>query len=220
MIGEGPNVDFSPPAGGFPLGDYTLTLKVADSLGNEDSATRTFTIVEDADNDGLTAAEEALPCVTQIRSTRATDLDPMNAFRDDDNADGIPNVDDPAICTAAAIYEAIVDIDADMVKNQPLGVITGFVTLRYRPITAVNGSDRQDLEHQRDHGEHPGAAVERRQERRRDRQVRQERRHRVHERPQHRYGLCVDHDQRTVRRKHLDVRGQRPDERALMKGER
>ena len=40
----------------------------------------------------------------------------------------------------ATLYEAIVDVDAEMVKNQPLGVITGFVTLRYRPITAVNGA--------------------------------------------------------------------------------
>ena len=95
--------------------------------------------MEDADNDGLTAAEEALPCVTFDPFYASDDLDPLNAFRDDDS-DGIPNVDDTAICTAATSYEAIVDIDAEMVKNQPLGVITGFVTLRYRPITAVNGA--------------------------------------------------------------------------------
>jgi hypothetical protein len=139
VTGEGPHVDFSPPADGFPLGNYTLTLKVADSLGNEDSATRAFTIVEDADNDGLTAAEEALPCVTRDLFYTSNDLDPLNAFRDDDS-DGIPNVDDVAICTAAALYEATVDVDADMVLSQPLGVVTAFVQLRYRPITAVNGS--------------------------------------------------------------------------------
>ena len=70
-------------------------------------------------------------------------LDPLNAFRDGDR-DGIPNVDDPALCTPTATYEAIVDIDAEMVKSQPLGVVTGFITLRNRPATAsltqVNGS--------------------------------------------------------------------------------
>ena len=144
VTGEGPNVDFSPPANGFPLGDYTLTLKVADSAGNEDTATRTFTIVEDADNDGLTAAEEAQGCVTNDPTfveppAYEPDQDPLNSFRDGD-LDGIPNIDDPAACTAATVYEAIVDVDADMVKSQPLGVITGFVKLRYRPITAVNGA--------------------------------------------------------------------------------
>ena len=140
--GEGQIVDFSPLANGFPLGDYRLTLTVADSLGNDDSAERFFTIVEDADNDGLTAAEEALGCITYDPFYAGPDQDPLNAFRDDDvgGGDGIPNVDDPDICTRATTYEATVDIDANMVLSQPLGVITGFVQLRYRPITAVNGS--------------------------------------------------------------------------------
>jgi hypothetical protein len=137
--GEGPIVDFSPPANGFPTGDYRLTLTVADALGNEDSAERLFTIVADTDNDGMTDDEEnAASCITYLGDDR--NLDPLNAFRDDDG-DGIPNVDDTAICTAATAFEAIVDVDADMVRNQPLGVLSGFVTLwRYRPITAVNGS--------------------------------------------------------------------------------
>ena len=142
--GEGPVVDFSPLANGFPLGDYRLTLTVVDSLGNDDSAERFFTIVEDADNDGLTATEEAQGCVTNDPAFveppgYLPDQDPLNSFRDGD-LDGIPNIDDPAACTAASVYEAIVDVDAEMVKSQPLGVITGFVKLRYRPITAVIGS--------------------------------------------------------------------------------
>jgi hypothetical protein len=138
-------VDFSPPASGFAPGDYTLTLTVEDSDGNlGDPVTRSFTIVADADNDGLTVNEEALGCVTNDPNFvepggYVPDNDPLNAFRDGDN-DGIPNVDDPAACTAATFYEAILDIDADSVNNQTSGVISGFITLRYRPITAVNGS--------------------------------------------------------------------------------
>jgi hypothetical protein len=136
--GTGPIVDFSPPANGFPIGTdvLTLTLTVTDSDGNPHSVSRTITILQDEDNDGLTIDEETLPCVASLGPP---DQDPLNAFLDGDG-DGIPNVDDAAICTAATSYEAIVDVDADMVKSQPLGVVTGFVTLRYKPITQVVGS--------------------------------------------------------------------------------
>ena len=222
---RGPIVDFSPPAGGFPPGDYTLTLKVADSLGNEDSATRTFTIVEDADNDGLTADEEALACVTNDPNSSTAgyvpDHDPLNAFRDGDTARD-PERRRPRVCTAATSYEAIVDIDAEMVKNQPLGVITGFVTLRYRPITAVNGATVEissingitgtNIPSLRWSIDKNGVGIAKFDK------------NAV-------IGFMNDHDigtglalitiQRIVRRQHLDVRGQRPDQRPLRtKGER
>jgi len=132
--GSGPSVDFSPQAGGFPVGNYTLTLTVTDSAGGTDTATRAFAVVADADNDGLTAAEDGAPCVGD-----PNEQNPLTAYLDGDG-DGIPNIDDPAICTAATSYEALVDIDSQVSHSSALGVVTAYVRIPYRSVADVNGS--------------------------------------------------------------------------------
>ncbi len=136
--GSGAIVDFSPEAGGwFPLGDYTLTLTVTDAAGNSDSAMRAFTVVGDADNDGLTDAEESLPCITFEPEFLSAANDPLNAFRDDDG-DGLVNVDDPAPCTAASEYEAFVEFDPIGMALGSNGVVTARVSIPNRNASDVS----------------------------------------------------------------------------------
>lgn len=139
---DGPIVDYSPPENGFPVGAYQLELTVTDSKGNTDTETRTFEIVEDADNDGLPklVEEAAGTCITfNAEFGASADLDPLNAFRDDDN-DGIVNVEDAAPCVATTSYEAFVDFDPEVSQERSGGVVTAYVKLRHRDIRQVDGS--------------------------------------------------------------------------------
>src|SRR5205807_8990767 len=90
--GSGPIVDLSPPTGGWPSGSYTATLTTA-SGGASGTDTVHFTVVTDADNDGIPASVESQSCFGT-----GGDSDPTNAYADQDG-DGIPNVDDSAPCT-------------------------------------------------------------------------------------------------------------------------
>jgi Tol biopolymer transport system component len=52
-VGTGPVVDLTPPAGGWPLGQHTITLQGTDPAGQPVVVTRTITILADADNNGV-----------------------------------------------------------------------------------------------------------------------------------------------------------------------
>ena len=101
--------DEQPPAGGWPLGSgnsATYTAKLTNGSA-EPSATDTvtFTVLRDADNDGI-------PKTVEDSCLGGGDDDPTNAD-DDRDSDGIPNVDDPQPCVAASSYTAIVEINPD-----------------------------------------------------------------------------------------------------------
>lgn len=88
--------DLAPPSGGWPTGTYKLRLTATDEAGNAASTEVAFRIVADSDNDGMTNAEEdAATCFSSSRNS-----DPTNAF-DDNDKDGIVNVDDPKPCASA-----------------------------------------------------------------------------------------------------------------------
>jgi Tol biopolymer transport system component len=135
--------DFSPPENGFPNGVYELMLTVTDSDDQTDTATRSFTIVGDDDNDGLTNEEEALGCLAAAGKFNpeyaSASLDPMNAFLDGD-LDGIPNVDDGAVCTAASEYEATIQFDPTAIDRGSSGVITARVTIPNRNMRDVSSA--------------------------------------------------------------------------------
>jgi hypothetical protein len=52
-VGTGPVVDLTPPAGGWPPGQHTITLQGTDPAGQPVVVTRTITILADADNNGV-----------------------------------------------------------------------------------------------------------------------------------------------------------------------
>ena len=128
-------VDYSPPAGGFPVSlapnDYTLTLTVEDSDGNVVTETRKLTVLADADNDGLSAEEEAQTCIGFLPELGSAENDPLNAFRDDDN-DGIVNLEDEDACEPADVYAATLDWDADAIESKSQGGLTARIAIQYR----------------------------------------------------------------------------------------
>ncbi len=88
----GKNVDVAPrnsggPSGGWTPGTYNVTL-TATSEGVTATATSSFTVVGDADNDGLSTTVESQSCFGT-----GGDSDPLNAWADADG-DGIPNAED------------------------------------------------------------------------------------------------------------------------------
>jgi hypothetical protein len=131
--GTGTFVDLQPPNGGWPVGSYTATLTKPGST--EPSATDqvTFTVVTDADNDGV-------PKTVEDACLGGGDNDPTNADDDQDN-DGIPNVNDPQPCTAATFYTAIVDVNPDPLPTGSSGSpITAYVRVPGRNVAQVLAS--------------------------------------------------------------------------------
>jgi len=105
--GTGQKVDLSPPPGGWAPGSYTVTLTATDASGASSTATSSFTVLADADNDGLHAGIDPGP-----NCSGSGDSDPLNAY-DDPDGDGIASVDDRftagGVCTpapAAAVVAA------------------------------------------------------------------------------------------------------------------
>lgn len=89
VLGDTPVLDDQdPPAGGWPVGNYTLTLTVT-YRGESSEATTSFTIVADDDGDRLP------PPLDGCGASR--DNDPTNVYEDDDR-DGIVNLDDSQPC--------------------------------------------------------------------------------------------------------------------------
>ena len=133
--GTGPIVDLQPPTGGWPAGSYTATLEKSGSTDPAERDSVIFNIVADADNDGIPASVESLSCFGT-----GGDNDPTNAYGDQD-ADGIPNVDDPQPCTPASSYTAIVDVNPDPLPTGSSGSpITAYVRVPGRNVSQVLGS--------------------------------------------------------------------------------
>jgi hypothetical protein len=109
-IGTGRTLpDLQPPAsGGWATGVWTITLTVTDSAGRTSSTSVSYTILPDADHDGIPASKD-----TTCSGANA-DNDPTNANGDPDG-DGIPTRDDPAPCTSA--NNATLDFDPDTFKT-------------------------------------------------------------------------------------------------------
>ena len=104
--------------------------------------TVTFSVVTDADNDGV-------PKTVEDSCLGGGDDDPTNADDDRDN-DGLPNVNDPQPCVAASSYTAIVEINPDPL---PAGSSGSPVTAYVR----VPGQRRPDSGFERAHHANRGS---------------------------------------------------------------
>lgn len=104
--GTGTIVDLQPPNGGWPAGAYIATFSTP---GGGSAATDivNFTVLADADNDGIAANVESQSCFGA-----GADNDPLNAD-DDSDGDGIANANDPQPCVPATSYTAIADFNPD-----------------------------------------------------------------------------------------------------------
>ncbi len=106
----------TPPAGGWTPGEYTVTLTATDDDMNKSTDTVAFTILADADHDGIPANVESQSCFT------TGDNDPKNARLDYDG-DGIANDDDQYTTKGPCVreYNAIIDWDPDDLQRTSSG---------------------------------------------------------------------------------------------------
>jgi len=132
--GTGHQVDLDPPTnGGWPTGDYTLTVTATGDNGQTATATTHITVETDADNDGIPAAVEEQSCFSA-----GADQDPLNAFADYDG-DGIPNADDPEPCIAATSYAATASFEAaQLTLKSNARFVTFSVQIPNRDLTQVD----------------------------------------------------------------------------------
>lgn len=98
--GSGPVVEASPPAGGWVPGAYTLTLAGTASSALSGTKSVAITVLADADHDGLADVVEQGSCFPANH-----DSDPYEPWQDY-VGDGVPNIDNPAPCTAIKLYLA------------------------------------------------------------------------------------------------------------------
>ena len=133
--GTGHQIDLNPPAsGGWPSGSYTATLVGTNAAGKSGTATATFTVKTDADNDGMPVDVESQSCFA------TGDNDPLNAYSDYDG-DGIPNSVDPQACTPAASYTATADFNPDPLPVGSSGnTVTVDIRIPGRNVAQVIGS--------------------------------------------------------------------------------
>jgi CSLREA domain-containing protein len=133
--GTGHQIDLNPPAGGgWPTGSYTAKLVGTNAAGKTGTATATFTVKTDADNDGMPADVEGQSCFT------TGDNDPLNAYSDYDG-DGIPNSVDPQACTPATSYTATADFNPDPLPVTSTGnTVTVNIRIPGRNVAQVIGS--------------------------------------------------------------------------------
>ena len=93
----------------------------------------TFSVVTDADNDGV-------PKTVEDSCLGGGDDDPTNADDDRDN-DGLPNVNDPQPCVAASSYTAIVEINPDPLPAGSSGSpVTAYVRVPGRNVAQILAS--------------------------------------------------------------------------------
>jgi hypothetical protein len=158
--GQGPHVDLPAPVNGWPIGLYIVTLEVTDSDGRTDTQITDFTVVGDADNDGIATPLDTTTCGAAGGTT--LDNDPTNASGDCDG-DGIPNVDDPEPSVPAGNdpdyrYPATAVFDPQTLNIPSNGTtVTMYVSVQGRDmrqvqrnsvfITRVNGIDPTDDDH-------------------------------------------------------------------------
>ncbi|MDQ3379964.1 MAG: right-handed parallel beta-helix repeat-containing protein [Actinomycetota bacterium] len=132
--GTGTIVDLQPPNGGWPAGVYTATFS-APGGGSAATDIVNFTVLTDADNDGIAANVESQSCFGA-----GADNDPLNAD-DDSDGDGIPNANDPQPCVPATSYTAIVDFTPDPLPTGSTGTtVTVEVRVPGRNIAQVLAS--------------------------------------------------------------------------------
>jgi hypothetical protein len=125
-----------PPSGGWPNGTYTATLTKPGSTESSATDTVTFTVLVDADNDGI-------PKNVEDSCLGGGDDDPLNAD-DDKDGDGIANVNDPQPCVPATSYTAIIEFNPDPFPVLASGnVVTVYVRVPGRNVSQVlSGSVR------------------------------------------------------------------------------
>jgi hypothetical protein len=136
---EGEEIFLTPPAGGWAPGEYTITLTASDgSLSHDDAVT--FTVLADADHDGIPADQDFAGCPGVSGSG---DNNPENAFADiETTPDGIPNIDDQYTqggpCVAETNYAAIIDWNPDDLNRNTSGTpITVKVQVPYRSVSQI-----------------------------------------------------------------------------------
>jgi hypothetical protein len=94
QLAVGQTASLTPPIGGYQPGGYTLTLRALDASGSViATATRLFTVLADADGDGIPDSAELQTCYAPNAVT-----DPSNALQDSDG-DGEANIMDAQPCT-------------------------------------------------------------------------------------------------------------------------
>jgi hypothetical protein len=108
--GNGNTLDLRPPSGGWGVGSHHLVLTGVDPTTNRKGTTSVdFTILGDADNDGISTTDEGTINLCRPASLGGQlanpDQNPFNATEDNDG-DGIPNSIDPKPCEAETNYEA------------------------------------------------------------------------------------------------------------------
>lgn len=146
-VGVGDQVTVPAPSSGWTPGDYTATLTATDSTGRSDSANVTFQILKDADNDGVTAANETC--------AGGSDNDPFDTFADGDS-DGASNGADEDPCVPRVVYEAFGDFDPNNLFVPSSGTpVTMYVRSSMRDlrkvlgptvrITRISGNDVTDV---------------------------------------------------------------------------
>jgi Tol biopolymer transport system component len=134
-VGTGPVLDLQPPGGGWDPGNHTATLTATDSAGASTSASVSFTILGDADNDGVTTSLESGCAGT-------SDTDPTDGYADTDD-DGIGNGDDVTTaggpCTAATSYSAVVNVTPDFLDRDNDGgnPVQARITVPFQTAAAV-----------------------------------------------------------------------------------
>ena len=140
-VAFGPNtgtaIDVPVPVGGWTQGAYTATLTAADALASGTTST-TFTILADADNDGIPASKDKVSCANGAASA---DNDPSNAYGDLDG-DGIPNISDPQPCQApdptTYVYPATANFDPNTLFIPSSGsTVTMYVSVAGKDMTQI-----------------------------------------------------------------------------------
>jgi hypothetical protein len=140
QVGTGNTLDLRPPAtaAGWGAGTtpHTLVLTGTDAGGLIGTVSMTLNTLGDADNDGISTAQEAI--VNACGSLPNPDNNPYNATADNDG-DGIPNGDDAAPCTPATDFEAqslMLPFRLDLSSTEASLALSGFY-LQYKNLGEI-----------------------------------------------------------------------------------
>ncbi|GAC1442531.1 MAG: hypothetical protein NVS3B26_00060 [Mycobacteriales bacterium] len=137
---NGREVNLTPPANGWPAGDYTVTLTATDSAGLSTSSSTQIHLQPDADHDGMGPNKEG------VAGCGTSDSNPLDAFAISQN--GIPNTDDPDPChpkttpylALSYFYPQQVSVAAGNDNDEDDKAVYVGVSVPYRDSTQVNGT--------------------------------------------------------------------------------